>query len=163
MKNPSLGGAPHPAPPTPKKRRPLPLLILLALIAACSLCLWSCIEEGEPVDKPDEYTHVYEAKERFVLRAIAQVFNAKDLGKARIDADRHEVTSDYIVQDDWRTRSLARLRKISRSETEVTLSVITEKKTSTGWELRRLLGKEQYRKIFDAIESQIYREMYRGD
>jgi len=45
----------------------------------------------------------------------------------------------------------------------VTLSIITEKKTSTGWEMRRLLGKEQYERFFDAIDTQIYREMSKPD
>ena len=55
----------------------------------------------------------------------------------------------------------ARVKKIDWKECEVTLSVITEKKIPSGWEMRRLLEKEQYDKYFDAIELQIYKELYK--
>jgi hypothetical protein len=127
------------------------------------MVLCSCGEDGEPIDKPNEFTHVYQANEKYILRAIYQIFKDKDLGKATINEDTHEVTSDYIVQGEWRIRSLARIREVNRNEREVTLSIITEKKTSTGWEMRRLLGKEQYERFFDAIDTQIYREMSKPD
>jgi hypothetical protein len=142
--------------------RPFPFLILL-LVATFSLFLWSCMEEGEPTDKPEQVTRVYEAKEKFALQAIAKVFNEKDLGKATVNAEAHEVTSDYVYQGEWRTQGFARTRQINWKETEVTLTVITEKKSSTGWEMRRLLGADQYKKIFKAIETQIYREMYKTE
>lgn len=142
------------------RRHPLPILVLMTV---CALLLASCVEEGERIDQPDQYSHVYEARETFVLRAIARVFNEKGLGRATIREDALEVTSDHHVQGEWRTSSFARLRKIGRQETEVTLTIVTEKKTSSGWEMRRLLGRDQYKRVFDAIETQIYREMYRGD
>jgi len=139
------------------------LLLILTLIAVCNIVLCSCTEDSEPIDKPDEFTHVYEAKEKYILRAIYQIIKDKDFGKATINEDTHEVTSDYIVQGEWRIRSLARIREVNWKEREVTLSIITEKKTPTGWEMRRLLGKEQYERFFDAIDTQIYREMYKLD
>jgi len=149
---------------TVTKKRPRSfLLLILTLIAVCNMVLCSCGEDGEPIDKPDEFTHVYQANEKYILRAIYQIFKDKDLGKATINEDTHEVTSDYIVQGEWRIRSLARIREVDRKEREVTLSIITEKKTSTGWEMRRLLGKEQYERFFDAIDTQIYREMSKPD
>jgi len=149
---------------TETKKRPRSfLLLILTLIAVCNMVLCSCGEDGEPIDKPNEFTHVYQANEKYILRAIYQIFKDKDLGKATINEDTHEVTSDYIVQGEWRIRSLARIREVNRNEREVTLSIITEKKTSTGWEMRRLLGKEQYERFFDAIDTQIYREMSKPD
>ena len=149
---------------TETKKRPRSfLLLILTLIAVCNMVLSSCGEDGEPIDKPDEFTHVYQANEKYILRAIYQIFKDKDLGKATVNEDKHEVTSDYIVQGEWRVRSLARIREVNRKEGEVTLSIITEKKTSTGWEMRRLLGKEQYERFFDAIDTQIYREMSKPD
>jgi hypothetical protein len=141
--------------------RPFPLLILI-MIVVCNMFLWSCTEEGEPIKIPDQVSWVYEAKEQFVLRAIAQIFNEKNLGSATINADAHEVTSDYFVQGEWRTRSFARVSQINWNKCEVKLTIITEKKTPRGWEMRRLLGKDQYQRIFEAIESQIYREMYKS-
>ena len=140
--------------------RLLPFLILI-LIAVFGISLWACTEEGTSIGEPDQAGYVYEAKEKFVLQAIAQIFNENNLGRANIDADAHEVASDYLVQGNWRTRGLARVRQINWKECEVKLTIITEKKTPTGWEMRQMLGKDQYEKIFKAIELQIYREMYK--
>jgi hypothetical protein len=161
MKIPAPGSARRPDPADAGKR--LRTFLLLLTIAVFAALLTSCLEEGSPIDKPDAYTHVYEAGEKYILRAVARVFREKDLGKPAIHADRHEVTSDWVVQGEWRTRSVARVRGLNRRENEVTLSVINEKLTSQGWEMRRLLGKEQYDRIFHVIETRIYEEMYRGD
>jgi len=117
--------------------------------------------EGQVISKPDEFTRVYEAGENTVIRAIAQTFKDKGLGNVTIHPEKHQVESDYLIQDDWRSKSTARVKKINWKECEVALSVIMEKKTSTGWEMRRLLGKEQYDIFFDAIDLQIYQDLYK--
>ena len=136
--------------------RILPLAVIISLLGCAS-------QIGQIVlTKPDEYRYRYEAKERVVLKAIAQVFQEKNLGKdVRVNEEKQTVETDYIVQDDWRTRSIARVTKLDWKECEVLLSVMTEKKTAAGWEQRRLLEEEQYMKIFKQIELAVYREMYR--
>lgn len=69
------------------------------------------------------------------------------------------------MEKDWRTKVVATIKKVGRKEREVTLLVITEQKDSgpSGWKSKKLLGKEQYEKIFGEIEMQIYREWYKGD
>ena len=146
-----------------KKRPRSFLLFILTLIGVCTMVLCSCKEEGQPIDKPDAFTYVYRANEKYILRAIYQVIKDKDLGKPTINEATHEVTSDYVVQGEWRIRSVAHVREISRNERELTLSIITEKKTPTGWEMRRLLGIGQYDRLFYTIDNQIYREMYKLD
>jgi len=137
------------------------IAFILTVILIISPCMTSCREEGEVISKPDEYTHVYDAREDVILRAIAKVFQEKGFGNTTIDTEKKQVESEYVIQDDWRTKSTARVKKISWKECEVTLSVISEKKTATGWELRRLLEKKQYDNFFDAIELKIYEEMYK--
>jgi len=129
--------------------------------------LWNLIACGAQIGQtvissPDEYRDIFEAKEKYILRAIARVFKEKDMGtRIRIDEEKSTVETDYLIQEDWRTKSLARIKKLNWKESEVSLSVITEKKTATGWEMRRLLEKEQYMKIFDTIDLKIYEEMYK--
>jgi hypothetical protein len=142
------------------KRQPL-LIFLLPVIFSAGLLLTSCMEEGEVISKPDEFKHIYEASENKLLQAIAQVFKDKGFGTAEINQETNQVESGYLIQDDWRTKGIARVKKINWKECEVALSVITEKKSSKGWEMRRLLGKSQYDTFFDAIELQLYREMYK--
>jgi len=63
-----------------KKRPRSFLLVILTLIAVCNMVLCSCGEDGEPIDKPDEFTHVYQANEKYIMRAIYQIFKDKALG-----------------------------------------------------------------------------------
>jgi len=143
-----------------KKQRCLHILIL-TVIFIIGLFPIACMEDGEVISKPDEFTRVFEANEEVTLRAIAQVFKEKGLGNAKIHPRKNQVESDYTIQDDWRTKSTATVKKINWKESEVTLSVISEKKTSTGWEMRRLLEKKHYDNFFDAIDLQIYNEMFK--
>jgi hypothetical protein len=112
------------------------------------------------ISKPDEFRHSYEAKEGVILKSIARVFIERSVGSnVRINHKKLTVESDYLVQGDWRTKSNARVRRLNWKECEVVLSFITEKKTETGWEMRRLLDKEQYEVFFSTLELKIYEEM----
>ena len=142
------------------KQRPL-LIFILPVIIIAGLFLTSCMEGGQVISKPDEYTRVYEASEDIIIRALKQVFKDKGFGSASMNPEKKQLESDYLFQNDWRSKAVARVRKINWKECEVTLSVITEKKTQAGWEMRRLLETEQYDKLFLAIELQIYQEQYK--
>ena len=116
------------------------------------------------ISKPDEYSHLYEANEKIILKAIAGVFKEKNIGSnVTIDQKNHRVDSDYVVSGDWRTKANARVQWLNWKECEVILAVTTEKKTETGWEMRRLLQKEQYNSFFSVIDLRIYEEMSRID
>lgn len=136
-------------------------IFILPVIFVVSLFLTSCMEGEQVISKPDEFTHIYEAGENIVIQAIALTFKEKGFGNATINPDKNQVESEYIIQGEWRTKSTARVKKINWKECEVALSVNTEKKTKTGWEMRRLLEKRQYDKIFNAIELQIYEQLYK--
>ncbi len=142
------------------KRQSL-FIIFFPIILFTSFFLTSCKEGEEVITKPDEFAHVYEATEDNLIQAIAQVFKDKGFGTATINREKNEVESAYLIQDDWRTRCVARVKKINWKECEVVLSVITEKKVPNGWQMRRLLSKKQYETFFDAIELQLYQEMYK--
>ena len=64
---------------------------------------------------------------------------------------------------DWRTKANAEVKQLNWKECEVILAVTTEKKTEMGWEMRRLLEKEQYDNFFNVIDLKIYEEMSRID
>jgi len=132
------------------------------VIAAMTIFFAACIAPSgrEVIDRPDEYSKTFEAKEEIVLRAVAIVFREKQMGSNVVmNTAEKTVTTDYFTREGWRTRSIARVRQINWKESEVVLTVITEKQSKAGWEMRRLLGKEQYDNAFDAIEMKIYEEM----
>jgi hypothetical protein len=114
------------------------------------------------ISRPDEFRHNYEAKEVIILKSIARVFKEKSVGSnVKINYKNLTVYSDYFIQGDWRTKSNAQVRRLNWKECEVTLSVITEKNTEKGWEMRRLLDKDQYDVFFRTLELKIYEEMYK--
>jgi len=137
------------------------IMILLFFITA--LFLTACTNEGEVITKPDEYSRAFEGNEKVVLKAVAQVFKDKGFGASSINLEKKEIESTYLIQNGWRSKTIARVKQINWKETEVTLSVITEKQVESGWEMRRLLQKEQYDSIFDALELQVYEEMYKTE
>lgn len=124
--------------------------------------MFSCgfITETTVIDTPDEYRRTYEAKEEIVLRAIARVFQERQMGlNVTINRTDRSVTTDFLTIDDWRTKSFARVKQIDWKETETVITIITEKKTKTGWQMVRVLKKEQYANLFSEIELRIYEEM----
>ncbi|MFZ3057399.1 MAG: hypothetical protein WA098_11645 [Smithella sp.] len=136
--------------------------LIFPFIFVILLNLFSCANQFGTtlISKPDEYTHVYEAKEKFVLRAIAVLLKEKNMGcNVSIDNQKHLVDSDYVISGDWRTKTRANVKQKNWKECEVIFVVTTERKTETGWEVRRLLQKEQYETIFRVIEMRIYEEM----
>jgi hypothetical protein len=136
----------------------------LSLAFIFMIHLMSCAHEfgSVVITKPDEYTHVYEAKEKVALKAIAAVLKEKSIGEnISIDFEHNRVDSDYVVADDWRTKTTARVKQLNWKECEVRLIVTTEKKTDKGWEMRRLLNKDQYDSFFSVIDLKIYEEMSR--
>ncbi len=138
----------------------------LSLIFIIIVHLISCAPQfGQVViSQPDEYKHIYEANEKTILQATARIFKEKNMGSnVRIDRENNRVETDYIIQGDWRTKSTIKVKKLSWKEREVVLSVTTEKKTEKGWEMRRLLDKEQYINLFDIIDLAIYEEMSKID
>jgi hypothetical protein len=136
--------------------------LILFVISFFILNIIACYPDfGKTViQTPDKYRHVYEAKEKPVLKAIARVFNEKKIGSnVTINYKENYVDSDFVTSGDWRTKAAAYVRKIDWKECEVVLAVTTEKKTENGWEMRRLLEQKQYETFFNVIDIRIYEEM----
>jgi hypothetical protein len=149
----------------PRKGGRLIGLAIFFLSAFLFHCI-STVDRGEAPDaapEPEKAIQVFDADEKVVLRAITRVLKDRGFGDSKVEAEKGRLETDYMVQADWRTRVVANVKKISRNETEVALAVITEKKSSAGWQPKQLMGREQYDKLFREIEMQIYREWYKGE
>lgn len=136
--------------------------LITIMVFAFAVTLTSCFGGfgTTVISAPDEYKHVYEAKETVILRAVANVFKEKDIGSdIKIDYKNKVVDSDYVESGSWRTKAKAHVKRLNWKECEVNLTVTTEKKTKQGWEVRRLLQKEQYDTFFNVIDLKIYEEM----
>jgi hypothetical protein len=143
---------------------PSSLLVLVCI----SLSLFACALPPKDALSPevDKSSHVFDATEKIVVRAITQVLKDRGFGQAKeekVGEDQRRLETEYVPQGDWRTKVEAMVKKISPKEQEVILSVITEQKESSNWKPKKIMGKDQYEKIFNEIEMQIYREWAKGN
>jgi len=90
---------------------------------------------------------------------MTAILKERGFDDPKVDATQGKVETDYLVQDNFRTKVEARIKKIGRRENEVTLRVATELKTTSGWAPKNIMEKTQYEKFFDEIEIQAYREL----
>ena len=141
----------------------------LLAILGISLFLFSCALFPKDPTSPeaDKSTQVFDASEKIVVRAITQVLKDRGFGQAKeekVGEDQSRLQTEYVPQGDWRTKVEATIKKINPKESEVTLLVITEQKESksSDWKPKKLMGKDQYEKLFNEIELQIYREWGKG-
>lgn len=125
----------------------------------CFSLFLSCQHTPNPIEKSESFQSIFEADEKVILRAIAQIMKDRGFGSSKIDVEKAHLETDYVVQEDWRTKVEASVKKLNRREREVTLWVVTEKKTPTGWRPWKVMEREHYEKLFNEIELQIYREM----
>ncbi len=139
---------------------------LILALCACALALASCAHQPEALlsDFPDpgsaKNVRIFDLDEKAILKGIASVCKNRGFTEVTVAPDKNRVETGYLVEDDWRTKIVASVKKISRKEREVTLSVYTERKSFAEWEPKKVMGKEQYDKLFNEIELQAYRELY---
>jgi len=149
-----------------KERRWRERSVLFSLLSPCFVFFFlfpsACQHAPEALPEPEGTSYIFEADDNVILRALSRVFKDRGFGESRVDKGRIE--TDYLVQGGWRTKGVATIKKISRKEREVTVSIITEQKDSSpsGWKPKKLMGQGQYETFFNELEMQIYREWYKG-
>ena len=133
---------------------PLSVCFFLSVLAA------GCSHIPDTLPESQKVSQVFDVDEKIILRAIAHVLKEHGFAKPKVEADNSRLETDYVVEGGWRTKVVATIERISPRKREVTLSVVTEKKSSSKWQPKKIMGKEQYEKLFGEIEMQIYRELY---
>ena len=127
------------------------------------LLLTGCPEESQDgLPMKIKNTRILEFNEKILIKAIASILKERGFENPKVDLEKGKVETDYIVEGDYRTRVEAAVKKNGRNEGEVTLSVITEQKSSSGWKPKNIMDKAQYDKFFEEIEMQSYRELAKG-
>ncbi len=115
----------------------------------------------------EKNSQVFEASEKIIIRALTQVLKERGFGQSKVEKKGEEsrLDTEYVTQEDWRTKAEATVKKLNRKESEVTLKIITEQKKSgsSEWKPKKIMGKDQYEKLFNEIDMQIYREMGKGE
>ncbi len=142
---------------------------LILVLCACALAFPSCAHQPEALvsDSPDSgpatNVRIFDLDEKVILKGIARVCKNRGYPEVNVVSDQNRVETGYLVEEDWRTKIVASVKKVSRRDREVTLSVYTERKSSSEWEPKKVMGKQQYDKLFNDIELQVYRELYKAE
>jgi hypothetical protein len=139
------------------------ILLTLSAFFFLSVLAAACSHFHDPLPESERVSQIFDVDEKIILKAITRVLKDRGFGNPRLEADKSRLETDYVVEGDWRTKVVATIEKISPKKREVTLSVVTEKKSSSKWQPKKLMAKEQYDKLFGEIEMQIYRELYERD
>ena len=137
------------------------IFVFIPSIFICTFVA-SCMHIPDASPKLEMASHIFEGDEKIVVRAIRGVLRERDFGDA-VERDKGLLETDYVIQGGWKTKVVAAVKQIARKKCEVTLAVITEKKSSSGWRQASVMTKEQYETFFNEIEIQIYRELAAGE
>ncbi len=124
--------------------------------------------EEPPLPESEKNSQVFEASEKIIVRAVTQVLKERGFGQAKVEKtaqDESRLDTEFVTKGDWRTKAEATVKKLNRKENELTVKIITEQKKSgsSEWTPKKIMGKEQYEKLLDEIDTQIYRELGKGE
>ena len=110
----------------------LPIRLIIVPVIILNLVSCGAAIGRFVISQPDEYTHVYEAKETVILRAIAGVFKEKNIG-SKVTIDQKESSGRFGLCG-FRViggqKPMLDVRQLNWKECEVILAVTTEKKTA---------------------------------
>jgi len=135
-------------------------ILTLSFCFFLSVLAAGCAIYPDVQPESEKASQVFDVDERIIVKAISRVLKDRGFGNSRVEPDNSRLETEYVVEGDWRTKVVATIEKISPRKREVTLSIVTEKKTSSEWKPKKVMAKEQYDRMFGEIEMQIYRELF---
>jgi hypothetical protein len=136
---------------------------IFCLLALFLLGLVSCVHTPEGLPKPEKESRLFDVREDIIFRELNRVLRDRGFENPEVNQEKGTFTTDYVIQENWRFKVEGEVKKVGKREREVVLSFIAEEKSSSAWKPKKILGKEQYEKIFDELEMQIYRELSKGN
>jgi hypothetical protein len=109
-------------------------------------------------------TRTFDVNEEVLRKAVERVFAKKNY---RLDPERttaHHLQSSWLEEGSYRTMIIADLRKLKRSQSEVTMRVLLEKKGmwSEIWVPMDEIGIDVYDVLMDDVSMEMYRVLYDG-
>ena len=135
------------------------IILTLSAFFFLSVFAGTCSQFHDPLPESEKVSQIFDVDEKIIVKAITRVLKNRGFGNPRVEADNSRLETDYVVEGDWRTKVVATIEKIGPKKREVTLSVITERKSSSQWQPKKIMVKEQYERLFGEVEMQIYREL----
>jgi len=140
--------------------------IIILLLVGMGFVIVQCTplsHEAEQVpNRP--VTRTFDVNEEMLRKAVERVFAKKNY---QLDPERttaHHLQSRWLEEGSYRTMIIADLRSIKRSQSEVTLRVLLEKKGTWSeiWVPMDEIGIDVYDLLMDEVSMESYRVLYDG-
>jgi hypothetical protein len=138
------------------------ILLLLGLGFVIVQCTPLSHDTEQVPNRP--VTKTFDVNEEALRKAVERVFAKKNY---QIDPERstaHHLQSGWLEEGSYRTMIAADLRSIKRSQSELTLRVLLEKKGgwSEIWAPMDEIGIDVYDLLMDDVSMESYRVLYDG-
>jgi len=139
---------------------------IIFLLLGMGLVILQCTPLSHEVEQvPNRpVTKTFDVNEDVLRKAVERVFVKKNY---QLDPERctaHHLQSRWLEEGSYRTMITADLRSIKRSQSELTLRVLLEKKGtwSKVWAPMDEIGVDVYDLLMDDVSMESYRVLYDG-
>jgi hypothetical protein len=138
------------------------ILLVLGMGLVISQCTPLSYEMEQVPNRP--VTKTFDVNEEVLRKAVERVFAKKSY---QVDPERttvHHLQSRWLEEGSYRTMITADLRSIKRSQSELTLRVLLEKKGTWSeiWAPMDEIGVDVYDMLMDDVSMESYRVLYDG-
>lgn len=89
----------------------------------------ACKHAPEALPKPEGTSYVFEADDKIIFKALSQVLKDRGFGEPRVEVDKGRLETDYMVQEDWRTKVVATIKKSAGGKEKSLLRSSPSRKT----------------------------------
>jgi hypothetical protein len=139
---------------------------ILPLLFAVSLLLAHCMPLSNELDRvPNRpVTRSFDVKEEVLRKAVERVLVRKNYVLDPGQSTAHHIRTKWVQDGSYRSMAVADLRSLKRSESELTLRVLFEKKgfMSETWNPLDEIGVDTYDMLMNDVSMETYRVLYEG-
>ena len=142
--------------------RPL-LLVLMGMIVLLAHCATPMSQKQEMApNRPEK--RVFRMKPEVVSEAVQKVLEKRNFTLAAKKSNELHFETEWLEDQGYRSKVEADLKPLSRSKTELTLTMYLEEKLlfRDKWEPMDTIGEDTYRILLGDIEMECYRVLYDG-
>ncbi|MEJ2430980.1 MAG: hypothetical protein P8075_18985 [Deltaproteobacteria bacterium] len=137
------------------------LLFLVGMIVLLAHCSTPISHKQEmTTNRPQK--KVLRMKLEVVREAVQKVLEKRNFTLAAEESNELHLETEWLEDQGYRTRVEADLKPLSRSKTELTLTMFLEEKPlfRDKWEPMDTIGEDTYRILLGDIEMECYRVLY---
>ena len=131
---------------------------MIVLLAHCSMPISQ--KQEMTTNRPEK--RVLPMRPQIVREAVLKILEKRNFTLAATQSNDLHLETEWLEDQGYRTRVEADLKPLSRSKTELTLTMYLEEKLllRDKWEPMDTIGEDTYRIMLGDIEMECYRVLY---